>query len=167
MHSIIKCCCGLTKCIPVIYVTVSVPLLNQLLPWHRHLKVNIYLMIYMSTYVESFFNELIKPKNKQNKKFFGTSLRFYKHISGSITHLSNKQNSEECQEPIAKSSNQWRGWINHSLKDHPFRDSRAALRAPCPRIQTCALVWRADTHLKQINNHRGLGSLCLRWYIDC
>lgn len=57
------------------------------------------------------FNELIKPKNKPKKKttkfikLFGTSLRYYKHISGSITHLSNKQNRKKCQEPIAKSSN--------------------------------------------------------------
>ncbi len=46
------------------------------------------------------FNELIKPKktNKQTKKIlklFGTSLRYYKHISGSITHLSNKQNRKK------------------------------------------------------------------------
>lgn len=58
------------------------------------------------------FNELIKPKNKQKRKnkilkLFGTSLRYYKNISGSITQLSNKQKQEKkrkkkCQEPIAK-----------------------------------------------------------------
>ena len=53
-------------------------------------------------------NQKTKKKNKRKKKkhktkilkLFGTSLRYYKHISGSITHLSNKL--KKCQEPLAK-----------------------------------------------------------------
>lgn len=86
-------------------MTVSLALLNQMI--HRYETVYV---LFSKTRVVllKIFNELIKPKtNKKNLKLFGTSLRYNKHISGSITHLSNKQKrKKKCQEPIAKSSNQ-------------------------------------------------------------